>query len=129
MTTKPATQRPTRSDGEPHRARRPEWRCTTDGLPWPCEPGRRALRQQRADDPLALQIHMPRLMATAAGDLGLTNPTWLYRRFVHWTLDKDEACRICGKPGHTALPGLPPRLTPCTKLHGPASNVSTRSSA
>jgi hypothetical protein len=52
-------------------------------------------------------------MAQAASDLGLADPTRLYRRFLAWTLPEDATCRLCGSASHDAIPGLPPRLLPC----------------
>jgi hypothetical protein len=56
------------------------------------------------------------LMALArenAADAFGVAPARLYRRFVAWTLPKDNACRVCTRGGHDVLPGLPPCLFPC----------------
>jgi hypothetical protein len=68
---------------------------------------------------------LPYLMGQASAELWMTGPTRLYRRFVAWTLDKDAACRVCGKAGHDVLPGLPHRFFPCDgypiePIHRPA---------
>lgn len=80
---------------------------------WPCEPARKLITDLRADDHESLVEQMARLMIWAADDLGLADPINLYKRFLHWTLPKDHACRVCGKPGHDAIPRVPPRLIPC----------------
>jgi hypothetical protein len=56
-------------------------------------------------------------MAVAAADLGRPDPAGLYTRFVAWALPPAQACRVCGRPSHGVLPGLPPRLNPCDRLH------------
>jgi hypothetical protein len=62
---------------------------------------------------LELARHMAWLQAAAALDLAIHEPASLYRRFVLWTSDEPGQCRRCGRSGHQALPGLPPRLFPC----------------
>jgi len=61
----------------------------------------------------ALAVHMSWLMHAATKDLALPDPAKLYRHFVAWTANNPGPCGRCGKPGHQALPGLPPRLFPC----------------
>lgn len=100
-----------------HRAERPLWSCTVDGAAWPCEAARRELLAQRSADPLALAVHLSYLMGVAADDLGVPDPTKLYRRFVAWSLPADRACRVCGRRGHDVLPGVPPRLAPWREAH------------
>jgi hypothetical protein len=56
--------------------------------------------------------HMAWLIPMAAKELGVEEVK-LFRRFLGWTLAKDAACRVCGKPGHDFIPGVPPRLIPC----------------
>jgi hypothetical protein len=68
-------------------------------------------------DPEALHRLMLVLLARATDDLCHADPTRLYRRFVGWTLDRDEVCRVCSKPRHTVLAGMPPRLFPCAPEH------------
>jgi hypothetical protein len=96
-----------------HRIRRPQWTCLADGEAWPCENARQHLRNsfQGIEDVLA--AHLATLMSAAADDLKQSNPAKLYRRFVHWALEEKGPCARCGKPGHRAVPGLPPRLFPC----------------
>jgi hypothetical protein len=55
-------------------------------------------------------------MSAAADDLELPAAVPLYHRFVAWTLDRDQICRVCGKHRHNVIPGLPPRLSPCGKI-------------
>jgi hypothetical protein len=52
-------------------------------------------------------------MAGASDDLAITDPTQLYPRFLGWLLDVNQRCRVCAKPRHDAIPGVPPRLVPC----------------
>jgi hypothetical protein len=68
-----------------------------------------------AGDYESLARHMAKLMSQAADDLGPANPTKLYKRFIGWTPAGGHACRVCGKPGHDAVPGVPPRLVPCDR--------------
>ncbi|GIJ48821.1 hypothetical protein Val02_57070 [Virgisporangium aliadipatigenens] len=82
---------------------------------WPCRPARAALLNGYPDRE-QLAADLTRLTGVAAADLGVQPPPTLYRLFVGWALDPDRACRICGKPGHDATPGLPPRLIPCDKM-------------
>ena len=56
------------------------------------------------------------LMAQAADDLRVPNPSALYPRFLGWALGRNEVCRVCGKANHTVVAGLPPRLFPCDAL-------------
>lgn len=101
-----------------HRAERPLWTCAVDGLAWPCEAARHALRQQySAADPLTLAVHLSYLMGVAADDLSVSDQAKLYRRFVAWSLPADRACRVCGRRGHDVLPGVPPRLAPWCDAH------------
>jgi hypothetical protein len=60
---------------------------------------------------------MVHLMLTATNHIQTPAPATLYHRFVRWTLPKATTCRVCGKRGHDVLPGFPPRLFPCDKLH------------
>jgi hypothetical protein len=88
---------------------------------WPDQSG---LGQQRHLD-VGVPDPLPYLMGQASAELWMTDPTRLYRRFVAWTLDKDAACRVCGKAGHDVLPGLPHRFFPCDgypiePIHRPA---------
>jgi hypothetical protein len=100
-----------------HRADRPLWTCALDRDEWPCLPARAGLVEAyRLDRPL-LSAHLAVLMSQAAGDLGLADPTRLYRRFVAWSLERHRACRVCGRAGHDAVPGAPPRLVPCDTLN------------
>ena len=96
-----------------HKPERPLWVCSDDGDPWPCHLARKQLAEIFLDNEAALAAHMARLMDAAARDLGLPDPAKLYRRFVRWTTNDLGSCGRCGKPGHQALPGLPPRLFPC----------------
>jgi hypothetical protein len=98
-----------------HRVQRPSWRCVVDGTAWPCEPARRQLTEAYGDRS-ALAALLATLMARAADDLGVADPTDLYGRFLAWTTNADEACRACGRIRHAAVAGLPPRLIPCDKL-------------
>ncbi len=101
----------------PHRVRRPDWTCLVDGHDWPCRAARFVLAECYRADPEALGRLMAVLMAQAADDLDWPGPTALYHRFVAWTLHRDQACRVCGKPSHTVLAGLPARLFPCDLVH------------
>jgi hypothetical protein len=65
------------------------------------------------EDRDALARHMAWLMSVAAVELRCSDPTRLYQRFLGWALPKDQLCRLCGKRGHDAIPGVPPRLIPC----------------
>jgi hypothetical protein len=96
-----------------HQVRRPEWLCGTDGGEWPCGGARKLLAEAYRDMPDALARYLAHFMDQAATDLGLSTPSVLYRRFLGCTLHPDEACRVCGRSGHTVVPGLPPRLFPC----------------
>jgi hypothetical protein len=111
-----------------HRADRPTWQCSTCGDHWPCEFACKLLADayqgsyhgscQRSyqGDRIGLTRHLAQLMAVAAEDLGLADPTRLYRRFLGWTLDPDQRCRVCDRQGHDVLAGVPPRLIPCRQL-------------
>lgn len=57
------------------------------------------------------------IVLATARNLGLPSEATLYHRFVGWTLGRDRTCRVCGSRRHDVLPGLPPRLFPCDKLH------------
>jgi hypothetical protein len=96
-----------------HSVSRPAWTCDTCQQDWPCEPAQKTVADLHVDDHESLVEQMSRLMIWAADDLGLADPAKLYKRFLRWTLPKDHACRLCGKPGHDAVPGVPPRLIPC----------------
>jgi hypothetical protein len=98
-----------------HRVEQPTWRCVVDGADWPCEPAKRQLTDAYRDSP-ALAALLGTLMARAADELGVSDPTDLYGRFLAWTTDPDDACRACGRARHAAVAGLPPRLVPCDKL-------------
>jgi hypothetical protein len=101
-----------------HKPARPSWVCLEDNEPWPCELARKQLGEIFLDNEARLSAHMVWLMAAAARDLGLPDPSKLYRRFVRWTADDRAACGRCGRSGHQALPGLPPRLFPCEFKRG-----------
>ena len=70
-----------------------------------------------------LAVHLSYLMGVAADDFGVADPTKLYRRFVAWSLPHGQVCPVCGRAGHTVLPGVPPRLAPwCddhARIYGP----------
>lgn len=68
-----------------------------------------------------LTAHMLRLMATAADDLHVDDPSSLYPRFVGWTLEPGRVCRMCGRPDHDVAPGVPPRLVPWHRAHASGS--------
>lgn len=108
-----STPEPAERASDPHRVRRPQWTCRVDGAAWPCTPARQALAQQAGAESNRLGVLMSVLMAQAAEELGIADPTRLYRRFVAWTLPCDRACRVCGRAGHDVLPGVPLRLIPC----------------
>jgi hypothetical protein len=101
----------THNHGE-HQAQRPQWTCVVDEYPWPCVPARKLLREAYQGNPMALTSHMSWLLNAASDDMGLA-PGLLYKRFVRWTLDEKDCCRVCGKPGHDVVPGLPPRVGGC----------------
>jgi hypothetical protein len=69
-------------------------------------------------DRAVLTALLGKLMARAADELGLADPTDLYRRFLAWTIDVDARCGACGKANHTVVARLPPRLLPCDQLRG-----------
>jgi hypothetical protein len=100
-----------------HKPARPSWVCLEDNEPWPCELVRKQLGDIFLGNEGRLSAHMAWLMNAAARDLGLSDPSKLYRRFVRWTAG-DRMCGRCGRPGHQALPGLPPRLFPCEFRRG-----------
>lgn len=110
-----------------HTPERRWWVCRACGSEWPCAPAREELEAAVTAD---LAGFMGHLTLVAAHDLGLdTQPSKLYRRFLHWLAEggKTTPCIRCGRVGHQALPGLPPRLFPCRFDHGlPASTASTR---
>lgn len=108
-----------------HRAKRPQWICAADGQAWPCEVARVALTEAYPE-PAVLVAHLEHLMATAALDLQTGDPRRLYRRFVAWALNRNQICRACGKSGHDALPGLPPRLLPCDLAEADIGNPVAR---
>jgi hypothetical protein len=83
------------------------------GVDWPCEPIRPVLLKAHLEDRDEVQWHMTWLIPMAANELGVSDPAKLFRRFLGWTLEKDAACRVCGKAGHDFLPGVPPRLLSC----------------
>lgn len=103
-----------------HQVRRPQWLCATDGEEWPCDGARKLLKEAYRADPGALVRYLAHFMVQAAADLELHKPSTLYRRFMGWTLSSGEACRVCGRPNHTVVAGLPPRLFPCDGLRLPA---------
>jgi hypothetical protein len=76
-------------------------------------PARKQLGDAFFGNEAALAIKMAKLSNAAANDLGLADPSNLYRRFVHWIFTDPSPCGRCGKSSHRALPGLPPRLFPC----------------
>jgi hypothetical protein len=96
-----------------HKPERPSWVCPEDGEPWPCELARKQLRELFLGNGERLAVQMAWLTDTAARDLALPDPAKLYRRFVWWALDDSSPCGRCGKAGHRALSGLPPRFFPC----------------
>lgn len=96
-----------------HRAVRPSWTCTVDGLPWPCTEAQQSLS---STDPAVLRQTMAKLMAIAQRELDNTDLATLYRRFLAWTLESEQLCAICGSRRHAVLPGVPPRLIPCDGL-------------
>lgn len=98
-----------------HRATRPAWRCVVDGMDWPCAPAKQQLIEVY-DDRAALTALLGSLMARAADDLGVADPTDLYARFLAWTMSPTEACRTCGRARHATAAELPPRLVPCDQL-------------
>jgi hypothetical protein len=101
-----------------HKPVRPSWHCSDDNEPWPCALVRKQLGETFLDSEDVLAVHMAWLMAAAARDLGLADPSKLYRRFVRWTAGDRAVCGRCGHTGHQALPGLPPRLFPCEFRRG-----------
>jgi hypothetical protein len=102
-----------------HTPARPSWICPQDGESWPCELARKQLAEIFLGSEDRLSAQMARLMGVAAHDLGLPDSSKLYRRFVRWTVDGAMLqCGRCGRSGHQALPGLPPRLFPCDLKHG-----------
>jgi hypothetical protein len=120
-----------------HRAQRPEWTCIVDSLPWPCADAQESLTGAYCGGELPLSIHMARLMAVAADDLRLDDPSLLYQRFVRWTVkehDEDEQdgakheliCCRCGRKGHDLLPGVPLRLFPCRDRGGIQAIAATQ---
>jgi hypothetical protein len=96
-----------------HTVYRPAWTCGMCDQDWPCEPARKMIADLHVDDHESLVEQMARLMIWALDDLGLADTVDLYKRFLGWTLPKGHACRVCGKPGHDAIPRVPPRLIPC----------------
>jgi hypothetical protein len=98
-----------------HTPIRPSWTCRSCGHPWPCIAANAELTaaHSQVGDQDALARHLAWLAIQAAADLGIPSPAALYHRFVGWTLHPDRACRVCGKPNHDVIPGLPPRLFPC----------------
>lgn len=79
---------------------------------------RKLLVEAHRANPSALTVLMAWLTEPASHDLGLGTPAALFRRFVGWTLSPATRCRVCSSRAHDVLPGLPPRLFPCNKLHG-----------
>jgi hypothetical protein len=96
-----------------HEVSRPLWSCGTCHSDWPCEPAQKMIGDLHTGDDESLVRHVARLMGQAADDLGPANPTKLYKRFLGWTPVAGHACRVCGKLGHDAVPGVPPRMVPC----------------
>jgi hypothetical protein len=86
-----------------------------DGQEWPCAAARKSLTDAFGDRE-DLARHMAVFLVMAAEDLRAAGPSGLYRRLIGWTLGRDEVCRACGKGGHTAIAGIPPRLVPCDEL-------------
>jgi hypothetical protein len=82
-----------------------------------CPHARSILGEAYRGDPEALHRLMLTLLVRATVDLCRADPTRLYHRFVGWTLERDEVCRVCYKPRHTVLAGVPPRLFPCATEH------------
>ncbi|HEY2670916.1 MAG TPA: hypothetical protein VGJ07_11150 [Rugosimonospora sp.] len=108
-----ATGGPARPHEIDHGPIRPLWRCGSCLVDWPCNPVSDLLTRVHGDDREGLAGHLARLMAVAARELGSAGSAKLYKRFLGWTLDGDEVCRVCCRRGHDVLPGLPPRLFPC----------------
>ncbi|MEN3306675.1 MAG: hypothetical protein V7603_2877 [Micromonosporaceae bacterium] len=96
-----------------HLPERPKWQCMECAVDWPCEPVRPMLVSAHSGSRVAVQHHMAWLLVTAAGELSVAGPAKLFGRFLAWTLDEGQVCRVCGKAGHDFLPGVPPRLMPC----------------
>jgi hypothetical protein len=102
-----------------HAPEREWWLCRAGGSGWPCAPARAELEAAVADS-IGFMGH---LMLIAAHDLGLgSQPARLYKRFLAWLAEggKTRPCVRCGRAGHQALPGLPPRLFPCRFADDPA---------
>ncbi len=97
-----------------HRPLRPEWHCDTCGGEWPCAGTRRVITDLYRGEPEELSWHMLQIMTRAADELNPGSPARLYQRFVSWTLKKSAACRVCGRAGHDFMPGVLPRMVPCT---------------
>lgn len=106
--------RPDRPVDESHRPARPGWRCRVDGTDWPCLLARKALAATFADDRGGLSHHMARLQLRAVEELAVPDPANLYNRFVRWTEPTQVTCGRCERDRHRAIPGLPPRLFPCS---------------
>jgi hypothetical protein len=84
-----------------HRVSRPTWTCISDGADWPCEPARQQL-VEAYQDRAALATLLGMLMARAADELGVADPTDLYRRFLTWTIDATKLA------GSAVVSGTPP---------------------
>ncbi|WP_345627606.1 hypothetical protein [Rugosimonospora acidiphila] len=125
----PARQAGASRPAEDHRARRPAWSCAIDAAPWPCPLAREALAGAYRHDPDRLVPHLATLIKLAASDLWPADPVLLYERFIAWALPVSLFCRLCGKPSHDAIPGIPPRFIPCEvakRLHTPGRGPSGR---
>ena len=102
---------------EAHNVNRPQWTCVVDGSRWPCAEARQALTEAYRADPAMLTHHMTALMVWAETELGVVNPATLFKRFVGWTVDTSEPCRVCGKSSHVVITGVPPRFQLCREIH------------
>ncbi|MEU7802113.1 hypothetical protein AB0J14_21150 [Micromonospora arborensis] len=74
----------------PHLPLRPLWLCRVCAGPWPCPVARLTLRQEYADDQIALSIYLCTVLHDAAADLYRLNPhdgpdpAALFTRFLGW---------------------------------------------
>jgi hypothetical protein len=103
------------NDEQLHQADRPAWICREGCGQWPCLRARKLMTEAHCSDPDQIRSHLLRVMAIAADELLVSNPTDLYRRFVRWAEPRDVVCRLCDRPNHDYLAGLPPRLFPCNR--------------
>jgi hypothetical protein len=74
-------------EAEAHAPVRPEWRCPTCRVDWPCDPAKEQLTAAYGSDRVALSVQMSIELQRAAGELPAekTNVTDLHYRFVGWT--------------------------------------------